>query len=221
MLIYERQDDKIKIYEMIGKSEEIKKYRKGVISRHKNEGLIYSLKTNCYRVKETFNTCTEVPLPSLEFYTTHGSYFGTEYSKIELNDFNKDIIEKYLSGLYDNLEPFSVCKYTELEKKIIHRFIKTCGMEEKNINCRRIWEFNNLIDLPRELYILQLLLLGKFKELENENIRKQLSLFEVNHLKSVKLLEIKEMLETGLVSGSLESIDNMASVGRKILSKRK
>ena len=44
----------------------------------------------------------------------------------------------------------------------MHSFLKTDGLEEKNINFHRSWEFNNLIDLPRELYLLQLLLLGKY-----------------------------------------------------------
>lgn len=220
MLIYQRQDDKIEIYDMKGKSEEIKKYRKGVISRHKNDDLFYSLKTNNLRTRKEFENFNEIFLYSISF-DNYDPLDVSSYSELKLSEYRNDILERYLVGLYDGLEPINVFKVNKLQKEIVHRFLRTSDVEENDINFHRIWEFNNLIDLPRELYILQLLLLGKFKELENENIRKQLSLFEVNHLKSVKLLEIKEMLETGLVSGSLENIENMASIGRKILSKRK
>ena len=40
MLIYDKKDDKVLIYEMKGDNEKIRKYKKGVISRHKNDGLV-------------------------------------------------------------------------------------------------------------------------------------------------------------------------------------
>ncbi len=220
MLIYDRKDDKIEIYDMSPKILEMKKYRKGVISRHKNDGLIYSLKTNCDRVKKDFDECREMVLPSLDFYNIHGSYFGTEYSKLQLRELELDIIEKYLQGLYDNLELINIVKYYENHKDIVHRFLKT-GSEEKNINGHRSWEFNNLIDLPKELYLLQLLLLGRYDCLLDENIRKQLSLFDINYLRSLSILDVKNMLDTGLVSGTMDSVMEKVNIGQKILSKRK
>lgn len=220
MFIYDKKNDKIEIYEMIGKSEEIKKYRKGVISRHKNDDLFYSLKTNNPKTRKEFEKFNEIFLYSISF-DNYDPLDVNSYSELKLSEYRSDILERYLTGLYDGLEPINVFKVNKLQKEIVHKFLRTDGVEEKNINFHRIWEFKNLIDLPRELYLLQLLLLGKYKELQDENIRKQLSLFEVNYLKSVKLIDIKEMLETRLVSGSLEDIDNMASIGRKILSKRK
>lgn len=220
MFIYDKKNDKIEIYEMIGKSEEIKKYRKGVISRHKNDDLFYSLKTNNPKTRKEFEKFNEIFLYSISF-DNYDPLDVNSYSELKLSEYRSDILERYLTGLYDGLEPINVFKVNKLQKEIVHKFLRTDGVEEKNINFHRIWEFKNLIDLPRELYLLQLLLLWKYKELQDENIRKQLSLFEVNYLKSVKLIDIKEMLETRLVSGSLEDIDNMASIGRKILSKRK
>ena len=57
--------------------------------------------------------------------------------------------------------------------------------------------------------------------LVSENIRKQLGLFDINYLKSISLLDLKDMLETGLVSGSMEDIENKASIGGRILAKRR
>ena len=55
----------------------------------------------------------------------------------------------------------------------------------------------------------------------SENIRKQLGLFDINYLKSISLLDLKDMLENGLVSGSMEDIENKASIGGRILAKRR
>lgn len=136
-------------------------------------------------------------------------------------ELESETVDKYLSGLYDDLVPINIVEYFENRKEIVHSFLKTDGLEEKNINFHRSWEFNNLIDLPRELYLLQLLLLGKCDMLVSENIRKQLGLFDINYLKSISLLDLKDMLETGLVSGSMEDIENKASIGGRILAKRR
>ena len=141
MLIYDKKDDKVEIYEMVGDSEKIKRYKKGVISRHKNDGLSYSLKTNCYRIKEMFdkaNESSEILLVYLDFYTTLGSYFGTEYSKLQLLELESETVDKYLSGLYDDLVPINIVEYFENRKEFVHRFLKTGGLEEKNINFHRV-----------------------------------------------------------------------------------
>ena len=136
-------------------------------------------------------------------------------------ELESETVDKYLSGLYDDLVPINIVEYFENRKEFVHRFLKTGGLEEKNINFHRSWEFNNLIDLPRELYLLQLLLLGKCDMLVSENIRKQLGLFDINYLKSISLSDLREMLETGLVTGSIEDIENKSSIGGRILAKRK
>ena len=224
MLIYDKKDDKVLIYEMKGDNEKIRKYKKGVISRHKNDGLVYSLKTNCHRIKSMFdeaNESSEIHLCDLDYYTARGSYFGEEYSRLQLLELEKDTIERYILGLYDDLVPINVINYLKDRKDIVHRFLKTGGLEGKQVSIRMNWEFNNLIDLPRELYLLQLLLLGKYDRVVSENIRKQLGLFDINYLKSISLLDLKDMLETGLVSGSMEDIENKASIGGRILAKRR
>ena len=136
-------------------------------------------------------------------------------------ELESETVDKYLSGLNDDLVPINIVEYFKNKKEIVHSFLKTDGLEEKNINFHRSWEFNNLIDLPRELYLLQLLLLGKYDRVVSENIRKQLGLFDINYLKSISLLDLKDMLENGLVSGSMEDIENKSSIGGIILAKRR
>lgn len=206
MLIFDKKDENILVHEMIPKLEEIRRYRESVISQHGNESLFYSLKTNCLRIIEDFNKYNEMSLSLLDYFNIDGFYIGTEYSSLDFASFDKDIIEKYLSGLYDDLKPIIVSNYINGDKEIVHRFLRTTRMREVNINFNKTWEFNNLMDLPRELYFLQLLLLNQYDKLVDENIKKQLSLFDINYLRSVSILDVKNMLDTGLVSGTLDNI---------------
>ena len=179
------------------------------------------MKTNSSRAAKDFDTLEEVSLATIDhdYYDPLGP---NDYSELRVIEIRKDILERYFYGEYDGILPVSVYGYDDkFNKEYIHRFLKTEELEEKNVNFLRSWEFNNLIDLPRELYLLQLLLLGKYDRVVSENIRKQLGLFDINYLKSISLLDLKDMLETGLVSGSMEDIENKASIGGRILAKRR
>ncbi len=54
------------------------------------------------------NESSEILLVYLDFYTTLGSYFGTEYSKLQLLELESETVDKYLSGLYDDLVPINI-----------------------------------------------------------------------------------------------------------------
>lgn len=82
-------------------------------------------------------------------------------------------------------------------------------------------EINNLINLPKSLYLLQLLQHGQYGRLLFEDITRQLSLFDIEYLKKVKIMDIKNAIETGLVSGTLYDAVSRADVGSIILQKRK
>jgi len=179
------------------------------------------LKTNSSKVAKDFDILEEVSFATIDhdYYDPLGP---NDYSELRVIEIRKDILERYFYGEYDGILPVSVYSYDDkFNKEYIHRFLKTEELEEKNVNFLRSWEFNNLIDLPRELYLLQLLLLGKYDRVVSENIRKQLGLFDINYLKSISLLDLKDMLENGLVSGSMEDIENKASIGGRILAKRR
>ena len=68
------------------------------------------------------------------------------------------------------------------------------------------------------MYLLQH---GEYKRLVSKDILEQLSLFDIEYLKSVSIMDIKDMTETGLVSATLFDAVKKAEVGSKILQKRK
>ena len=68
------------------------------------------------------------------------------------------------------------------------------------------------------MYLLQH---GEYEKLLSKNIDEQLSLFDIEYLKSVSIMDIKEMLETGLISETLFDAVSKVNIGSKILRKVK
>lgn len=81
------------------------------------------------------------------------------------------------------------------------------------------YELPYLMDLPDNLHLLHLLQQGRFEELTNEKISRQLELFDIQFLKNVKLKDIREMTATGLVKGTVGDAIQKAEIGSKILQK--
>ena len=139
----------------------------------------------------------------------------------------KEIIEKYIEGKYDNLDVKSMIErtskgdstYKSHSLLLIENFLDT----RNTIAGIRVvvFETKNVIDLPNNLYLLYLLQHGEYEKLLSKNIDEQLSLFDIEYLKSVSIMDIKEMLETGLISETLFDAVSKVNIGSKILRKVK
>lgn len=139
----------------------------------------------------------------------------------------KEIIEKYIEGEYDNLNIKSIIEriskgdfaYKNHRLLLVEKFL---GIRNTISGFREVvFENKNVIDLPNNLYLLYLLQHGEYEKLLSENITEQLSLFGIDYLKSVSIMDIKDLIETGLVSGTLFDAINKANIGSKILQKIK
>lgn len=84
-----------------------------------------------------------------------------------------------------------------------------------------VFETKNVIDLPNNLYLLYLLQHGEYEKLLSKNIDEQLSLFDIEYLKSVSMIDIKEMIDVGLISETLFDAVSKVNIGSKILRKVK
>lgn len=231
MLIYDKNGNNIDIYTMNPKLEELKRYRKNVIRRQKIEDMFYSLKTNCPNTLTKFNTNEDVDIKFLDYdndMVIETGYWSRLCPMGNVGPYDKEIqqkiIENYIEGVYDSVKPVKVFDYN-WEDDItteLNRLLKTEPEKIVNIHSRRnTWEINNLINLPKSLYLLHLLQHGQYGRLLFENITRQLSLFDIEYLKSISIVDIKNVIETSLVSGTLYDAVSRADVGSKILQKRK
>lgn len=231
MLIYDKNGNNIDIYTMNPKLEELKRYRKNVMKRQKIEEMFYSLKTNCPNTLIKFNTSEDVDIKFLDYdndTVIETGYWSRLCPMGDVGPYDKEIqqkiIENYIEGVYDSIRPVKVFDYN-WEDDITTEFNRLLQTEGARIVIKNsqgnVWEIKNMINLPRSLYLLHLLQQGKYGELISENITRQLSLFDIEYLKSISIMDIKEMIETGLVSGTLFDAVSRAERGSIILQKRK
>lgn len=223
MFIYDKKENSIDIYSIEAKKEALKNFRKSVIQKHKNEDLFYCLETNSEETIKQFNVARSIDIRLLDY--NHIDFLDHRlWSSITQLHPKKYILERYIDGEYDELVPTKTFEFIWKDDLIceIHHLIKPEVEKVVFQNTHgKVWEINNMINLPRNLYLLQLLLQGRFEDLTSEDISRQLQLFDINYLKNIKLDNIREILETGLVRGTIEDTINKAEIGSKILKKAK
>lgn len=230
MLIYNKLEDSIDIYNMEAKTEEIKKYRKRILNKcQKEEVLFYYLRTNCLDTMKSLKAVSNIDIRSLVYdnstpldYGTHSDLF--EVQNTNLDEDQEEILEAYVNGYYDQLPITKVFKFnwkTEEDEELF-RFLKPNDYHVSSTNSHgNVYEMDDLLNLPRNLYLLQQLLQGRYSHVSDENITKLLKLFEFEFKKNIKLKEIEEILETGLISGTIDQVIKKAETSSKVYQKAK
>lgn len=230
MLIYNKLEDSIDIYNMEAKTEEIKKYRQRIINKSKKqEPLFYYLRTNCLDTMKSLKAVSNIDIRSLVYdnstpldYGTHSDLF--EVQNTNLDEDQEEILEAYVNGYYDQLPITKVFEFnwkTEEDEELF-RFLKPNDYHVSSTNSHgNVYEMDDLLNLPRNLYLLQQLLQGRYSHVSDENITKLLKLFEFEFKKNIKLKEIEEILETGLISGTIDQVIKKAETSSKVYQKAK
>ncbi len=231
MLIYDKKDTEIDIYSISANEAKIKYYKKRIIDSLDEDELFYTLTTNSSNIVSKIENNSYQPL----IYSNSVFIDNRGWLKlIPMKDTfsydpqrQKEIIEKYIEGEYDNLDVKSMIErtskgdstYKSHSLLLIENFLDT----RNTIAGIRVvvFETKNVIDLPNNLYLLYLLQHGEYEKLLSKNIDEQLSLFDIEYLKSVSIMDIKEMLETGLISETLFDAVSKVNIGSKILRKVK
>lgn len=231
MLIYDKKDTEIDIYSISANEAKIKYYKKRIIDSLDEDELFYSLTTNSSNIVSKIENNLYQPL----IYSNRVFIDNRGWLKLipMKNTFSynpqrqKEIIEKYIEGEYDNLDIKSIIERTFKEDStykshsllLVENFLDTrnaiAGFREV------VFETKNVIDLPNNLYLLYLLQHGEYEKLLSKNIDEQLSLFDIEYLKSVSMIDIKEMIDVGLISGTLFDAVSKVKIGSKVLQKVK
>ena len=141
------------------------------------------------------------------------------------------MLECYIEGIYDSLEPKRVirrrpsathCWDWEYETTWLETdmyYFLTLGLQQSigRNSIKDVFAIKYILNLPRNLYLLQLLQTGQFEKLSKENIQEQLQLFDVHYLKKMNVKDLEEMMAFGIITESMDSINEKLEVGSKIL----
>lgn len=230
MFIYNKLENSIDIYNIDPKEDEIKKYRKRVLHKaKKQEPLFYYLKTNCSDTIETLKNSSNLDFRLLSYENESVLDCGTwsnlyEINESELDRDQEDIIESYIEGHYDKLPIIKVFQY-DWEKdnnEELFRLIKPKSHYIASTNSHgNVYEIDDMLNLPRNLYLLHLLKQGKYATIVDERLINLLKMFEINYVKNVKLKDIEEIIEIGLINDSMKNVIKKAETASKVFKKIK
>lgn len=230
MLIYNKLEDSIDIYNMEAKTEEIKKYRKRIIQKSKKqEPLFYYLKTSCLDTMKSLKDASNIDIRSLVYdnstpldYGTHSDLY--EVQPVNIDEDQEEILEAYIAGHYDKLPTTKVFQFNweAEEDEELFRFLKPNSYYITSTNSHgNVYEIDDMLNLPRNLYLLHQLLQGRYSGVADENLSKLLKLFEFDYQRNIKLKEIEEIIATGLISDSMDQVIKKVETSSKVYQKAK
>ena len=225
MIILDKKENSIDIYTMKAQNEELKRYRNSIMRKHQNESHFYQLMTNSDKTIENLNKSREVDTKFLNYGLSDKSndriwavlkvMDNVTFDVLKKQD---EILKKYINGDYDDLLPTRVYEFV-WEDELDLYLLKT--EPAKKLYGNEILEMNNLLSIPKKLYLLQLLQLGEFNKLASENINGLLNLFDINYEKNIKIENINDALLMLLDSKNTEEVITKANVGTQILKRIK
>lgn len=226
MYLYCRNNSNVDVYEIRPIIDKMTSYKQSLIKTVSKENLFYYVLTNESSVANSLFEEKKLHLNQINFSDSYGLNMGThstlfnyyqykdpeQYVQEELDG----IIKSYIAGNYRN---HSTCKIVDLDNYKNMYFLMTEQNPERDWNCYRV---NNMLSLPKELYLLQLLENGCYDMLLSEDINNQLQNFNIVKITSISNEVISNLFRYNMVSNkTYHEINDKVETTNKILAKAK
>ncbi len=107
------------------------------------------------------------------------------------------------------------------EKQIVHYLLITNRYEPQKLSSHVVMK--NIISIPKSLYLLQLLIQGKFKKIDSNEIDKLITLFDFSlyPVSIIPLEYLEKAFRYDLIDSSINDINQKLEDSQKILKKLK
>lgn len=222
--------DKVEIYTVLPK-QKIKEYKKSYIEKIPYHERVLVASTN-----------DEKPLEELEDKISKtilnrnasGIWGGNSYhsidkypdvhsniSEIDYDERYKQVIECYINGGFINSSVKRINVYSGDLKRFIDKQYMLITDRYRRFEPYDVKYMHNIIQITKELFLLQKLEQGRFYELVNEEIQEQLDMFNIEFVKETnfELIQYLDMID--IIPGTYSNVLSQAEVGQKILRIKK
>lgn len=227
MYLFSQNKNKIDVYEVLADTDKLKQYRKKILDTYQEHELFYTLKSNVSETVFDFIDLFNINQREIE-YVKETPKKKKYYSKLLLSTpkkrsekkLQKEVIEKYINGEYQQLHPLVVYHFHKdtCTEEEIHYFLRP----HKEVRHPHEWHINNIISLPKELYLLQLLELGSTSAIpRDEDLSDQLKLYTKKKVGSASLNKLELLINTNIVRQSMNSIYERLEIDEPLLKKIK
>lgn len=220
MLLYDKKEKTIDIYEFSADANDLFNYRKQQMEKIPKEEIFY-IATAYPRDKDdkpilekqgnSFNSKI-IPMWYLNS-SQHFHFFNTD-DKISEGQ-KQLLLDRLNNGEFDKNKIARVkddkLRYFLLKSTEYHKDMLSASFD------KRVLE--NIIEVPESLYYLQLILQEKFSFLDNVDISEQLSLFGLNYVDKFNINELEKIDKLNVVPGAFDRVINKAARDSVIIKK--
>lgn len=224
MYLYDKTKEIIDVYTMISNNQKAAEFKKNEIeSSIPFEERILRASTN--DIKELENIVQPILWSKLQQENMCGENFWHKVASYQMSGEEKirqaNLLKGYYNGEFTDKSIALIEDYNKENSKfeIIKYFLLTKSYNE--INGQYI--MNDIISLPKSLYFLQMLEQGKFSNVVDEDIDRQLQTFDISKdpIKRISIDELKKMYDVNLLPGCFELTMANVETTQKILRKVK
>lgn len=173
MYLFDKKDNNVLVYDLKPDLEAIENYRASEMRNIPFEELVYHATTNGEPLLETKNI---IKLSELNFND------GEEYHKFELDTYKSAIkisllLSNYIKGDYVDSRVVSLLND---ENEAIKYLLVPFAYKARYYPSFNRKSLEDILSIPKSLYLLQMLQQGHFNALKDEDITKQLALFNLS-----------------------------------------
>lgn len=229
MYLYDRNDKTINVYELIGNKERLAEYKKDELEKAIIPEFRF-LKAKTTDEKPLEDNCDLTFWYKLEsrntYYWSDACFHRIYYYLLDDEEKFKQerILNDYYEGKFNQNKVFEVQDYNvETSTFEIVKYLLPTRPYETDENNSKISVMHHILSIPKSLYLLQLIEQEKFYLMKNEDITKQLQLFDISEkpIESFDLDKFRRADEVNLLSNSYEDVLENVEKSQKILTKVK
>ena len=212
MFLYDKKDKTIDVFTLTHNPQEIRNYKieqmkkipvdeRGLFT----EEIVPSFQSTPVLFKK--NLYSEV-IPCSELIGTNKSLnYNTDATDVA------DLLEWFYSEKYNDRP---VARISNL-KKLKYLLVASNCIDAREENDKVIMKIEDIIEIPKSLYLLQLLQQEKFSIISGEDIYEQLDLFNFSYVDNINLDELQKMDACGITENAYSRIINKANNDKHIL----
>lgn len=213
MFLYEKKDKTIDVFSLSQNSNVIRNYKIEQMKKiPPNERGLYT-----EEIVSSFTTPVSISIKK-NIYTgiVPSSELIGENKSLNYNNDIKDVEDLLQWFYYERYNDRPVAKVEHLNK-LKYLLIASNYISMREVNGKKIMKIEDIIEIPKSLYLLQLLQQENFIVIKDEDFSEQLNLFNFSYINQISLDELEKMDNCGITENAYSKTINKANNDEHIL----
>lgn len=203
MYLYKEIDEEnIGVYELIPHEQEIKEFKRAELEAIPEAKRFMEHTTMRNKLYSENGILYVSPFNKFSSRQTIGIGYNDLFSYQPENERTREIRERFINNDYEGLEASKLYKLIggTKEKNRLYLFVT-----EYYSTPYKKSELNNIMVLPRQLFIVRALETGRLDLIEGERLTEEIDLFDIKHVKDINIGSARELSKFGLLESSAYS----------------